>query len=367
MTPLYRSVKDHIKELVAEFKLDHRLKLRLGECTIEVRTNSRDNAEYLRSYFSEFLAEKQEPNIVVNAIEADSPEFDYHFIRKLPDPGKTKIKEEYVEFRDGRIVRKRLTGMMFLFNSSQNLAIGPCSKNLNQVINFVNNRYIQWLLLRGCLLGHAAGVVHGDRGIAIAGFSGMGKSTLALHLMSESMRFVSNDRLMIEDCNGALWMHGVPKHPRINPGTAINNEDLKEVLPQSEINRLESLSNDELWELEQKYDVIVDEVFGKDRFVLKAPMNSLIILNWTRIDEPAVIRNVDLFCRRDLLSAFIKGTGLFFYPGRRKRYLDFSEERYLELLSNCRVYEITGGVDFARATKDCLDIIESEDTTYAEH
>ncbi len=367
MTPLYRSVKDHIRELLLRNKLEHRLTLKLGECVIEVRLNSKDNAEYLRDYFGEFRTEKSEPNIVVNAIEDEPPAFDYHFIRKLPDPGKTKIKEEYVEFRDGRIVRKRLTGMLFLFNSDQNLAIGPCGENLNQVINFVNNRYIQWLLLRGCLLGHAAGVVHGERGMALAGFSGMGKSTLALHLMSEELRFVSNDRLMIEERDGDLRMHGVPKHPRINPGTAINNEDLKEVIPQHEIDRFERLSNEELWELEHKYDVIVDEVFGKDRFVLDSPMDSLVILNWTRTSEPVVIRNVDLLCRRDLLSAFIKGTGLFFYPGRRRRDLDFSEERYLEILSNCRVYEITGGVDFARATQACLGIIKSEDTTYADH
>ena len=67
---------------------------------------------------------------------------------KTPDPGKTKIKEEYVDLDDGRIVRKRLTGMLFVFGGGQNVAVGPCGANLNQVINFINNRYIEWLLCR---------------------------------------------------------------------------------------------------------------------------------------------------------------------------------------------------------------------------
>ena len=64
----------------------------------------------------------------------------------------------------------------------------------------------------------------------MAGFSGAGKSTLALHVMSLGATFVSNDRVMVAETpandSGAPMMYGVAKHPRINPGTAMNNPDL---------------------------------------------------------------------------------------------------------------------------------------------
>lgn len=41
-----------------------------------------------------------------------------------PDPGKSKVKEEYADFPDGRLVRKRLTGMVFVFGEGDHLAMG---------------------------------------------------------------------------------------------------------------------------------------------------------------------------------------------------------------------------------------------------
>ena len=89
-----------------------------------------------------------------------------------------------------------------MFGGGRNLAIGPCLENSNQVINFVNNRFIEWSVRRGSLLCHAAAVSQGERGISFAGFSGMGKSTLALKTMGQGLSFVSNDRLLISRGEG---------------------------------------------------------------------------------------------------------------------------------------------------------------------
>ena len=53
-------------------------------------------------------------------------------------------------------MRKRLTGMVFLMADGLNLAVGPCLANVNQVVNFVNSRYIEHLLRSGGLLCHAS-------------------------------------------------------------------------------------------------------------------------------------------------------------------------------------------------------------------
>ena len=180
---------------------------------------------------------------------------DGEFTIKQPDQGKNRIKEEFLELDGGRLVRKRLTGMYFLFGQDVNLAVGPCVENDNQVVNFINNRLIQWELDRGGLLAHAAAVNHQGRGLALAGFSGMGKSTLALHLMSRGLNFISNDRLLVQEAGRGVVMRGVPKLPRINPGTALNNPDLVSVIPEDEKEVFGQMSTDEIWTLEHKYDV----------------------------------------------------------------------------------------------------------------
>lgn len=324
---------------------------------IEVKTNSPALGKNLRHYFSAFVTENARPNLSVLAVEAESPEFDVHFEVKTPDPGKSKIKEEYYDLPDGRLVRKRLTGMVFLFGEGVNLAVGPCLENANQVINFINNRFIAYKLERGCLLGHAAGVARQGKGLALAGFSGMGKSTLALQLMSCGTDFVSNDRLLVTAGDRIPYMYGVAKLPRINPGTALNNPDLVRVLPDADRHRFGSLETDELWELEHKYDVFIDECFGGSHFQLEAPMDALVILNWSRREKDLEIVEADQASRRRLLPAFMKSTGLFYLGNRHDQEPADAIDSYLELLAPVPIYEFKGGPDFARAAEFCLDLI----------
>jgi HprK-related kinase B len=252
-----------------------------------------------------------------------------------------------LDFPDGRAVRKRLTGMMFMFGGGCNIALGPCIENDNQVVNFINNRFIQWELERGALLAHAAAVSREGRGLALAGFSGMGKSTLALHLMSRGLHFVSNDRLLIRRTGDQVSMRGVPKLPRINPGTALNNPDLASVIPPEERGAFEDLGPDEIWDLEHKYDVKIDECFGPGRFNLASSFDALAILNWQRDGSSPVLQQVDLDQRRDLLGAVRKNPGLFFLSPDGEP--DYSEEAYIRCLDGVTVFEISGGVDFQSA------------------
>ena len=223
---------------------------------------------------------------------------------KEPDPGKTKIKEEYANLADGRIVKKRLTGMVFVFGGDRHVALGPCVSNDNQVVNFINNRFIEFLIKGGCLLFHAAGIAWKGRGLAISGFSGTGKSTLALHIMRSGTDFISNDRVLVERSVQQLTMYGVAKMPRVNPGTVLHNDLLRSVIPAVERRKFEALPREELWNLEHKYDAIIDECFGLEKFKLSCPMTGLVVLNWKRMDAPCDVRPVNLNRRRDLLPRF---------------------------------------------------------------
>ena len=326
--------------------------------TSRCRTNSAELVAKLDRYFRGFVIREDGPvDFEVTALEADPLRPEVEFIVKRPDPGKMKIKEEYVDYPDGRIVRKRLTDMIFLFGNGINLAVGPCTSNDNQIINFINNRFIQYHLNRDCILGHAAAARLDDYGLALAGFSGAGKSTLCLNIMGRGATFISNDRLLVRKDGDGLAMMGVAKLPRVNPGTLLNNEKLITILSDDERVRFDALPEDELWGLEHKYDVFVDEVFGEDKLALSAGMKGLVILNWKRGGGPTRFEEIDLDVRRDLLSAFIKSPGLFYEPEGLDGDIAFSEDAYVDHLKRCRVFEVTGGVDFDHAGNVCMQLM----------
>ncbi|MBF0480783.1 MAG: HprK-related kinase B [Desulfovibrionaceae bacterium] len=351
------------RELTAPFlnaaKTPLEVRVDLGGCVIAVRTGDDALAKELTHYFQEFLSPGGESEIVITALESAPVTLDLPYAAKAPDPGKTKIKEEFCELADGRVVRKRLTGMVFIFGGGDNLVLGPCRENANQVVNFVNNRFIERMLNQGCQLGHAAGVRLCGRGLALAGFSGMGKSTLAMRLMSLGADFVSNDRILASRGAGGVCMRGVPKQPRVNPGTLLNNEDLAWIIDPEKRRELLALPADSLWRLEQKYDALIVDSFGPGKFVLTARMNGLVILNWRRDGGPVLVRAVSLSERPELLAAFMKSTGLFYRAEGPGVGFDRSPAAYAALLSAADVIEIAGGVDFDRAAAVCRDYLET--------
>jgi len=334
------------------------LTLRFGNCIIRHDTPQIRLHQVLSDYFKWFVTTaKEEPEIVIISIDTAEPKFNFPYIQKQPDPGKTKIKEEYFEGADRmRIIRKLLTGMHFICGTGINIALGPCLKNSNQVINFINSRYIEYNLKNGALLLHAAGIAIDGEGVGIAGFSGMGKSTLALHLLSEGFDFVSNDRLTVHQTSYGPWMNGVAKLPRINPGTVVNNPNLSPILPDDTKKTYRLMPEEELWNLEEKYDVFLDECFPNSRFHLSVPMKALFVLNWRRGDGEVSIREKHLDEAEELFPAFMKPSGLFFLPELQEQEIDFSVEAYRHGLEGCRLFEITGGIDFQKASKECARI-----------
>ncbi|MCA9638375.1 MAG: HprK-related kinase B, partial [Myxococcales bacterium] len=260
-----------VRALAAELVRHHppvgRLGLRLGDVRVVVRSNDEGLLGDLRGYFAPFVDEgvdARDGGIEIIALDAPAPDLaGLEMQVRLPEPGKKSVKEAFADLADGRIIRKLKTGVVFLIGGDVHLAIGACRRWQNQIVNFVNNRFIEARMREGWLLCHAAAVARGERSLVLAGFSGMGKSTLSLRAMdTPGSIFISNDRVMLEREGDAVIVHGVPKHPRINPGTILHNERLSWLLTPAERAEFAALEGDALWGLEHKYDGLIHRSFG---------------------------------------------------------------------------------------------------------
>jgi HprK-related kinase B len=204
-------------------------------------------------------------------------------------------------------------------------------------------------------------VVLKSKGLAIAGFAGMGKSTLALNLVGRGMKFLSNDRIMVKSSENGVTMYGIPKLPRINPGTILASPILKNVIPEKERLEFENIPAEKLWELEHKYDVDIAGIFGADRFVLTAGLNALVIINWDRNSkEPFELNEVNIEQRGDLVRAYMKSPGLFFEMSEDIAPPDFSERAFINVMKNVKIYEMTGSVNFEEAADQCIGLLEND-------
>lgn len=361
-------MSDSIQSIAARFAdeapVTERLPLCFGGHRIDVETNSVELKNRLHGYFRGFDEgdAEREADLVVRAHQIPTPDLGLAYHEWSREPGKQTRKEAFFDLPDGRAVHKVRTGMQFLVAPDLRVAIGDCLANDNQIINFINFQYTSYLMNQNLALCHAAGIVHEGRGIAMAGISGAGKSTLALHAISDGMDFASNDRLLVGPGASGIEMTGVPKHPRINPGTALANPDLRAIVPEARRAELESLPREALWELEEKYDAQIDLLYEGDRIALFAPCHAFVLLTWSHLDDgPARFAEAKLEDRPDLLDAIMKSPGPFYLPtagAAPTGYEPPDPAPYLDALSGLPVYEASGGVDFEAGVAFCRSLLD---------
>jgi HprK-related kinase B len=335
--------------------------LQLMDYRLAIRSNSERFLQCMQRYFSHVLAASgDDVRAEVIAIERDIVNTSVEFVDWKREPGKTGRKDAIYDFPAGRLVRKVRTGMLFLQSDRDMIVAGPCLEYDNQVINFINSQFLNWLQNDGYLLCHAAALSRNGHGLAIAGLSGGGKSTLMLNLMDDAATaFVSNDRLLVRRQGETTHAVGIPKLPRINPGTIVHNPRLFPLIDENSREQLLQLDKKELWKLEQKYDANINELYGPGRIQHETGLYRFLVLNWQHdTDKELQVNRVDLSQRSDLLSAIMKPSGPFYMDTAGVFNSDdaFPEaSNYLTELADVEIYEASGKIDFERLGTVCVN------------
>jgi len=331
--------------LINGVETPHSLSLSFAEVPIRVKTNDPEILARLASYFRPYVITGPSPLAEVLLIQGSIP-ISGEFVDVARDGGR-RPKEATREVAGGRLVLKRVTGVLIGLWPGGAFAVGDIRTHLNQGINLVNNCYAKVVLRRGHVLLHASAVTRKERSAVLAGPPGAGKSTSALHLVEAGFRCLSNDRVLAKPMPDVVEALGYPKQPRVNPGTLLGHPRLSTLLDPADRAALAALPARELWELERKSDVDLDGIYGDGAVELKGQMVALVLLKWRRDGRGLDLRRLSVEEALEALPLVYKNLGAFDLdrvPG--SGITDGELACYRELFSRVKVVEVTGGVDF---------------------
>lgn len=347
------------------------IKLSINQFAVTIRSNSESLLDWCRYYYKDIIQpDTINAHIEIIAIERKVPDLDINYKNWIRASNKKARKDMIYDIPGARILKKVRTNMIFLQSRTHLIAAGECLKNKDQIINFINAQYMTFVQNQQAVVCHAAGLViknkSSEHALGLAGFSGGGKSTLMLHMLAQSnTRFLSNDRLFLKKISAEKTLaFGIPKLPRINPGTIIHNPMLKHLITKQQRDELKQLPNKKLWALEEKYDVFISEIYGPDKVQYQSNIKHFVVLNWQHDStDPVTLTAVNLSQRKDLLAAIMKPPGPFYQYDNGDLYQHTStlnEKSYLDVFQNITVYEACGGVDFDALGKLCFQKLFSE-------
>lgn len=328
-----------------------------GDLEIIVHSNSPALLSHLKAYYLSYFKLPPAPTQTLNVSLIDQPAIGASelWVDVPREGGKQGKKEGYLDASDGRWIYKFKTGMCFHQNQFHPIAIGPCLDNVPQVVNFINNQFLNNHLQQDYVLGHAAAFSQDNQVTAIAASSGGGKSTLMLRCLEHPDRdFITNDRILMKQVLDQAQAIGLAKMPRVNPGTLINSPRLKHILPSKRQAELRQLSSATLWHLEEKYDVQIEQEYGPKRIQIQGLLTNLIMLDWSNSSTTeTALEKIDLTEDPVAIDGLRKRPGPFFINKQGKFANDLTQigsyERYQRVLKGVNIYRLTGKVDFDKA------------------
>ncbi len=349
------------------YRPDRSFGVRIGDVALSLHTNVPTVSTRLREYFAPYLSAGMVPDAPAVHLVQGEPVYDAARLRDIPRRVHGQgVKEAFYDGAGVRVVVKRRTGLTIYIAEPDHFVVGDVAANFNQAVNTINTVFAKAMLRRGYIMLHASAVLGASGGVAFASPSGFGKSTVALMLVERRQRLVTNDRLFVRPAGGrptrrdgpargdgsaadrgedAVEMVGVPKRPRVNPGTLLRIKSLAPLMSDEERALYAPMTAEELWSVERKHDVDVDATYGPGTVRLRGLLRAVFLLRWSPTDRGWNVRTLALAERTAALGQMLKTAGVYdpTPPPAAERQLVL--DGVARALS---VYEVQGRADVAR-------------------
>lgn len=337
--------------------------MRIHDLDLVLRSDNAAILDAMRRAYASYVREQTHaPRYEVWALDLDParyiPTDRSAFDRYVVASG--KIKDYFLDEGDLRYVVKATTGLGVIFDDRRYLVIGNMDEASNQLNNIINAVHMQEMNERGWVIIHGAGLELGGVGFALVGGAGAGKTTTMLKIVAEGGTYISNDRLIVrrEAAGERFEMLGVAKWPRVCAGTMHGDPALRRLLPAEAAARYERMSFDELFGLEEKYDVDVAATYGRGRARDACRFGRMYYLMWSRHGEGLTIEPMDTSTEQfwELFGPNLsRDAGVFDRRQRSSRWTPERAARYRRDLQGMQVFAVSGKLDFDRAASALLD------------
>ncbi|GEM_PF-1311469 len=337
---------NELEYLIKKFPPQFKVNLSIQNISFTVLTNSAELARKLHDYLALYTREGDgKPGHLFYAIVGEI-DIDREKLIDIPrTQSKKMVKEAAYDTREGRIILKKRTGVVVLQEHDVRAVVGDLVSNINQVINVIDEVFITDYLKQGYVLLHSSAVAdrHGN-GIVFTSESGSGKSTMAVAMLEHGFHYLSNDRVLLKAKDERVTILGVPKKPRLNPGTILVLPRLHQLLTPEEILKYSKLTPDELWHLEDKHDLDVDRIYGTGTTVTQAELAMCFILDWKLGGGPMTINRIPEEDSIRALTPMVVNLD----PARKQTSLSHGVENELkEIAKRVICYRVSGAVDIA--------------------
>ena len=294
-----------------------RMRLRFNQFELEFASQDETLFAAVAEYYRPFIAAdgKAAPDSSVYAFQlpGKSSTFNMRDFSRV-ERGK-KIKEEFIDIFEGRVVRKKRSKVEMFFDGRNNVIFGSLHDNLHQVCHLINIVYSRYFLVnRGYMLWHAAAM--GDpttgKAAAIAGLGDTALNTIIMRLLEQDFCFCTYDRLMVRGGGDEVHALGYPKRPFCNAAAVLNNPRLAPIVPVEELAKLKAMPAREVLALDLTYDIPVEKIYGPDRYRLECELSSLYLIKWTadRNVQPRITRLEPGMAMKEL-ALYYKDLGVF--------------------------------------------------------
>lgn len=282
--------------------LPHEVELSVGHLRLHVRLGDEDIYNQLLRYYKPFVcSDDHEPEVEVSQWAShDGVDEEYckemyvygwnrpavYDEKMLLDQPREKgpAKQSFYTLSTGTLVvyRKR-SDIVYYLKKKRYYAVGDLQSRMGELHNLVSFAYTQTLRSLGYIALHASAMSINGRGIGFAGTGGMGKTTAALTFLEMGFDYITNDRLLVKSSvveSGEVVVSGVPKWPRVNPGSLLTLPKLRTLVEKSKRKKYKKMSWDTLWAVEDKHDVHVPEIYGIKKLTMYATLDTLCIFTW---------------------------------------------------------------------------------------